>query len=205
MSYSSLTGDVVSKLEIDSSDLSRFRVVESLNSAQLSLLSILPKGHLRNAIKTTQMDLLQNVVRYQWPPDFIRILNVWLDYSNPISDTNEGVEALPFNKDDFHSNMRAVSTVNYPFYDVHTEGGLELGTIPTANVTKGGRLRYVWRFPAISSSQKSLLNISLRNLLVFRATSLSALVEDHKPDLAKKYGDLYDKELAQIMPKEERG
>lgn len=204
MDYDTLTGEVIANLEINSSDLSRFKVLESLNSAQITLLNMLPVEHLRNAVKTSTFDLVQNVVAYQWPPDFLRVLNIWLDFSSSISIDNRGREAMLYENERFFKGISEVSTQNYPFFDTNIENGFEIRPKPSANVTSGGRLRYIYKMLDISTEQKSLLSPALKNLLVFRATALSARVENYNHQLGNEYESYYEKELQNFLPKEER-
>lgn len=203
MNYNTLTGLVVANLEIDSSDLTRFKVLESLNSAQLTLLNILPSEHLINAVATARLNLVENQVAYQWPNDLVRIITVWVDFENPISNTNRGREATKWEQERHFSTMDTIATSRFPFYDPHIEGGFEIRPAPSSSVTNGGRLRYIWRVPDIATDQASLLEPKLQNLLVFRATSLSALVEGYNQKLSGDYNRLYTEELQRFIPKEE--
>lgn len=204
MTYADLTGEVIANLEIDSSDLDRFKVLDSLNSAQLTILNVMPAEHLVNAITTATFNLVANQAAYQWPSDFLRVVSMWLDFSASIDVDNRGVEAVKWNQERFWQTIDTIATSRFPFYDNHVEGGFEIRPKPSANVTDGGRLRYVWRLPEISASQDSLLDDKFKNLLVFRATSLSALVEAYNRELAGDYAKLYQEELSRFMPKEER-
>jgi len=203
MDYTTLTNAVIENLEIDSADLTRFKVLSSLNSAQLTLLQVLPVEHLTNAIATSKFNLVSGQVAYQWPCDFVRVVSIWVDFANPITIANTGTQATLWEEELFWETIDTIAHTYFPFYDPHLEGGFEIRPTPSINVSNGGRIRYVWKITDISVSQKSLLAPKLQNLLIFRATHLSALVEAYNIELAERYKRLYDEELAKFLPKEE--
>jgi len=217
ITYAELTNAVIENLEIDSSDLARFKVVSSINSAQLTLLNILPVDWLKNAVKTTTFNLLKDFKAYQWPSDFIRVRQIWLDYSAAITTTNVGKEASRYDDERFMKVFYGIGSAAYPFYE-HIESGFAIDPIPTTDsgsddtngndisVADGGRMRYVWRIPDIASgspNQDSMLDDNLKNLLVWRGTSLAAMVENYNQQLAAEMNALYQDELKNFLPKEE--
>jgi len=202
--YAELTNESIGYLEIDSTDLDRYQVVESLNAAQLELLNILPIKFISNVVKSTNFHLQQNVVAYQWPNDWLRFLMAWVDYDAAIDVDNRGTELTIWIADNFQVPMSEIATASYPFIDIEIEGGYEIRPKPSANMSNGGRLRYVWKPMPIDASQPSLLNYNLKNLLIYKAVELSAMVDNYRPDLSKKFGEFYIRELNNFMPKKEK-
>jgi len=204
--YSELTNDVLGYLEIDSNDLTRFKVVESLNHAQEHLLLILPLKFISNAIKTVKTDLIAGKPDYQMPSDYIRFISLWVDYAQPITYANPGKICTPLPDESvvFIGNKTQFASKNYPAVDLNVENGYAIYPIPDQNITDGIRLRYVYSLPNISTNQDSLLRYSLKNLLVYYATSLSALIENYRPKLASAMQQLFQDELSKLLPKEER-
>lgn len=178
-------------------------VIDALNAAQLMLLNTLPVFHLKNAIKTAKFDLVENTGAYQHPSDLIRIYQIWLDYSAAITESNAGAEATAYDEMNFIRPFWEVGSSRYPFYDPHVENGFAISPVPSADMSNGGRIRYVYKLPAISRTQPSLLADNLRNLLVFRAVAQCAGIEGYDAALAKQYEQLFENELAAFMPKEE--
>lgn len=205
ITHEELKSEVLANLELGSSDATRFKVFESLNSAQLTLLNILPIEYLKNAVKTAKFNLVNGNARYQWPDDFIRIVQMWISYSAGISSAAPGREASLYNPEETIVPIGRLASANFPFYDIHTEGGFELQPIPSLDLTAGGRLRYVYQLPAISETddQDSLLEADLKNLLIWRATALSCMVDNYNPQRAAQYEKLYQQELQSFKPKGE--
>ncbi len=210
ITYAELTAEVVANLEIDSSDLSRYQVVEKLNIAQLEIINILPNKWIANIIKTATFKLLGPVVvdchLYQWPDDFVRFVQAWADFNNPITRTNRGTPLYEWIAENHHQTIDQVATTLYPMINIQIEGGFEIRPSPSVPfVIDGGALRYVWKPPAIAAAgpQPSLLNYNLKPLLVHRGTQLSALVDNYRPDLSAEMKKLYDEDLANFMPKKE--
>lgn len=206
--YSELTEEVVANLEIDSSDLDRYQVVEKLNLAQWELINMLPFKWIANIIKTTKFNLLApsnpNNHLYQYPNDFVRYVEAWVDFSNSITRDNRGTPLYEWVADNHHLTIDQVATTKYPFIDIEREGGFEIRPAPTAAVTDGGAIRYVWRIPAIDTLQPSLLNYNLKPLLIHRATELCALVDNYRPELSAAQKTLFQETLQGFMPKREK-
>lgn len=204
ITYAELTSEVLANLEIGTSDLTRFKVLEHLNSAQLSLLNSLPIPLLNDVVKTSLFNLTNGVSAYQWPPDLIRFSQMWLNFSAGITLTAPGAEVSLWTPDTFIAPIKDVATTSYPYVDIDIEQGFAIYPTPTASVTEGGRIRYVYKIPDIATSQPSLLNANLKNLLVFRATAMSAMIENYNHELASKYDEYYREELATLLPKSEK-
>lgn len=202
--YTELTEEVIGNLEIDSNDMDRYKVVEKLNTAQLELLNSLPTKFISNIVRTTWLDLAANVVAYQWPNNFLRFIQLWLDFTSAITTDNRGREATDFKAGNFLRPMMDLATQRFPFIDIEIEGGYEIRPKPTADLVHGGRMKYVYRPQPISTNQPSLLNYNLKNLLVYRGTELSALVDNYRPDLADRFKELRKEELTNFMPKKEK-
>jgi len=211
MTYAELTNEIIANLEIDSSDLGRYQVVEKINLAQLEIINVLPFNWIANIIKTSYFNLLApanpNNHLYQWPPDFLRFVQGWVCYTVSPEGMDRDHQGLPLNEwiaDNHHKTIDQIATINFPFIDIHHEGGFEIRPAPAAAVTNGGRLRYVWRIPAVDTGQPSLLNYNLKPLLVHRASELAAMVDNYRPDLANRFKKLFEEDLANFMPKREK-
>ena len=199
ISQATLTAEVVKTLEIDNTDLSRFKVYEHLNQAQLFLLNKMPAKHLTAGIATATFNLVSGQTLYQWPSDFLRLIQIWLNYSASV-ETSER-EASRWDSDQFLRSFNAMGTVNFPFYDARREAGFAISPAPSADQATGGRIQYVQRHPEISATQDSLMDARFKNLLIYRAVALSALVEDYSPNLNERYMALFEQELENFMPK----
>lgn len=204
--YSDLVTQVVNNLEIGNTDtdIERFNIVANLNAVQLQLLNILPTHFISVAVRTVKFNMTADKPDYQWPNEFVRYVKMWVDYANPITYTNPGREVTVWNPEKHHLPITDIASENFPFIDLDIERGFYLAPIPNTSVTNGIRLRYVQELPAISDTQPSLLDARFKNLLVFGASSLSALVDNYRPELAKNFQDLFQRELGPFMPKEEK-
>ena len=201
--YTELLNESLGLLEIDSNDAERFLIDQSLWQAQRHLLNVLPNQFLINAIKTTRFNLVVRTRDYQWPTDHVRTVEMWVDYLYTITVLNPGRKVTPYRLLDRHvSNIDSIASKNYPFYDDNVEGGFGLYPVPDANVTEGCRLRYVWDIPAPTSTQECLLETNLKNLLIYKAVSLSALIEEHNLELSKQMNAKFVTELQLFLPKE---
>lgn len=212
ISETELANQVVANLELGGSanDISRFKIYENLSIAQLNLLNILPLQYLSESMKTVLFSLEKDMADYQWPAvtaPFLRYVAMWVDFANAIVMTggtlNPGNRVTEYDHDIFQKPINEIATVDYPFIDLHAEQGYMIYPTPTANVTNGGRLRYVFKPDDITSGQDSILNPKFKNLLIYRATALCAVVDNFRPDLANLFEEFYDKELAGFLPKEE--
>lgn len=210
ISAAELSAEVLGNLELDASvtaDVARFKIYENLSAAQLHLINILPIQYLRDGIKTTLVKLLKDEAEYQWPVDFCRFIALWLDFGNPIivtgASTNHGKRVTEYDADRHHQPIKSIGTTTYPFVDVNSQDGYIISPAPTAEVIDGGRLRYVYKPPNIAVAQDSALNPNLKNLLIYKATEMSALIDQYRPDLADRFKGLYRDELQGFLPKEE--
>ena len=203
ITYTELTDAVIGNLEIDSNELDRYQVVENLNRSQLEILNTLPTRFISNVVKNTWVNFSAGVSMYKWPNDFLRFVKLWINYSAPVI-PEKGKEATIYKSENFFKNLSDIGTQNFPFVDIEIEGGYEIAPTPNGDLDYGGYMRYVWKPQPISSNQNSLLNYNLKNLLVNRAIQLSCLMDNYRPDLAKEFEKLFDKELAKFMPKKEK-
>jgi hypothetical protein len=204
ITYTELKNAVVGQLEIDADDAARYELDGNLAAAQLGILNALPFKYLTNAITTTKLDIDTGVHLYQWPSDYVRLIELWLDYAVTI-DESAGVygnKAQVYDGEGAHVvNIASLATKRYPYVDDNVEGGYGIYPVPSANVTDGQRIRYIWKLPNPTSVQNCMLEYNLRNLMVFRATSLCALVDEFNVALSAKMEDLYAKELQTFLPK----
>ena len=204
ITYAELTTEVIQNLEIASADLSKFGVVEKLNEAQLDLLNTLPSRYLSNATRTGMIDFTLDTALFQFPDDFIRFLQLRVDYTAAITETNRGTECLEWESDKHFQGIDAIATKNYPFVNLEIEAGFEVRPAPGATVTNGIWLKYIYRLPDIATGQNSLLHQGFKNLLIHRATQLCSMVDNYRPDMAGRFKKLYDEELQRFLPKRER-
>lgn len=207
ITYSEIVNEVAAIMEIGNTDLGRFNVVRNANNAQRFIINTLPTQFLENCIKTVKGDLENGKHKNQWPNDFLRFAEMWIDFENPITETNEGRQAVPYeditNDEYYIPYVGKLATQDFPLIDINVEGGYAIYPVPDQDVVHGFRLRYVWTIPDIASDQHSLLRINLKNMLVFRTVMLSALVSNFNVELAQEYRQHFQDELSFFMPKTE--
>ena len=207
MTYASLSLEVAGRLEIGSTDVDKFKVQDSLNEAQRHILSTFDIRFLTEAVKTVRGNLVNATVMYQYPADFMRYIQLWLNYSAEIPNgdpANIGKPArLMIDDEIVQTNRNMLANVTYPSVSLGVEGGFEIRPAPTAAQSNGFRLRYVYQLPEIAAAQDCLFRTAKRNLVVFYATMLSAAVENYRPDLVSTYKALYDEEAGPMLPKSE--
>lgn len=201
--YSELLAETLGLLEIDSDDADRFKIDENLRQSQRRLLNTLDRRWLVNAIKTSKFNITSGTRDYQYPSDYWRFVELWVNFTTEITISNPGNKCTVFETTGRHvKNIEAIASVTYPFVDIDTEGGLAIYPVPTASVTNGARIRYVYDMPAPTSSQDCLLEPNLKNLLVYNTVRLSALIEEHNVKLADEMLKLYTEEVQAFLPKE---
>ena len=204
-----LVNEVAGILEINQSDYTKFKVLTNANTAQTELVGILPVKYLRDINTKTRLNLKADTAIYQWPDDYLRFLNAWVNYSAEISESERGIPVFEYKPDYHYQSIKDIATANYPFIDPNLEGGYEVRPAPSADQDLGLLLEYVYEPPDMSieavaaNDQDSMLHSSLRPLLLYRTVVLSALVEDYRPELSKEYEEKYDKLLSRLLPKKE--
>ena len=206
ISAAELSAEVLANLELDASvtaDVARFKVYENLSAAQLHLLNILPIQFLRDGIKEGLFNLESGEAEYQWPIDFIRFIELYLDYDGAITRANPGVKATVYDHDIFIQPIKSIGTVSFPFIDLEIQDGYVIAPAPTAVQADGGMVLYIYKPPNIAVGQDSALNPNLKNLLIYHASAASALIDQYRPDLNKLFMDMYAAELSAFLPKEE--
>lgn len=196
---SAVAGNI--RVNYNPTDLARFQVEENLNAAQRHLLATVPVRFLSEAIKTVRTDLVSGIPDYQWPSDFVRFLKAWVKWTS--GSTYQECEEVSMGGLDRTLSYDAQPRTSFPKIELNAERGFYIKPAPKANCSEGIRLRYIYQLPAISEAQNSLLDVKWKNLLVFKATALSALVEGSKPDLAQGFEALFSKELERLLPKSE--
>ena len=179
-------------------------VIDAINEAQLDILNTLPERFLSNAIKTAKADIAANTALYQFPDDLMRLVEVRVDYAAAISETNRGKQALEYIPEEHFGSIDEIATRNYPFFTPDIEKGFEVYPTVSAAVTNGLWIKYIYRLPSVSDNQDCLLDKRLKNLLVYRATSLCCSFEGFDEKLAGKYNQYYNDELKRLLPKLER-
>ena len=196
---SDLVDEVLSNLELDgniAANLTRFKVYDNLSAVQRFLIRQLPLTEIDTAIKTVKFNLTTNVVAIQWPSDYARFVKLWMDFTNPITDINQGRLLTEAKNGEFNIDITDYQpTTEYPKFEF-IEGGFAIRPIPSSSVTNGGRLRHVQQLPKISAAQDSLLREDLRNLMVYRGTALCAMVDDYSPDISTRFNALFVQEGA---------
>jgi len=197
ISSGELVAEVLHNLDMDNDAEAqeKFDVYNKLNEAQRAILRNAPVSQVDNILKTVTGNLQNGLPYYQWPSDFVRLSDLFVDYETSITDTNPGVEAIMPPSGVFQiRNLDLQPSKTYPamFY---VDGGFELRPIPDRDVTDGFMLRYVYEPPAISATQDSLLRNDLRSALVFKATSLCAMVNSFDLNMADRYEALFQQEI----------
>lgn len=207
ITYTELKDAVVGQLEIDATDADRFQLDINLAAAQLGIINSLPFDYLKNVITTTKTNIQTGIHLYQWPPDFVRFVGLWLDYANEIVESSgvHGNKAQHYDGEGSHVvNIAALATKRYPYVDLNVEAGYGIYPVPSADITDGQRLRYIWQVPNPTNTQECLLEYNLRNLMVYRTIELCALVDEFNVELSGIMQKLYTEELSQFLPKKDK-
>ena len=197
ISYAEIKAEILANLDMDndSEAATKFDVLNKANAAQRTLLRKVPVTEVDNILKSVTGNLSANVAYYQWPSDFIRVSDLFVDFNTSISDTNQGVEAVFSESGIFQvRSLDQQAHEQYPLF-FYVDGGFELRPIPSSDVTDGWMLRYIYEIPDMSDTQDSLLRSDLKNLLIYKATSLCALVNQYSLELHDKYEMMFIKEL----------
>lgn len=198
-----IAAEVIANLELDSSaDTTRFKVYESMNSAQLEILNTLPVALIPEMVKTaTAVDFVANTATYALENDFLRMVEARVDYVTAISATNKGAKALEYMSDQHSLPIEEIGTQDYPFFSLEHDGLIEVAPVPTGARTAGLQYKYIYQpASALSSGVDSDLDARFKNLMIYKATALSALIEGSYAALHDKYNALYADELQRFMP-----
>lgn len=201
--YQELKSAVIRNLQIDATDddIQRFNIQGALNSALIRVLNFVPDWLLQNAIATIRVPLAKFEQKYQMPDDFIRPVEVWVNFDNPITDSEPGRKVIIYRKgdsDSFHVNPAAMADKYFPVADFGMEKGMILYPTPSKTVIGGLRIRYVYKQSDMGDNQDCLLDLRLKNLLVFWATEIAASTEGYDLALSDKYGKMAEEELLGI-------
>lgn len=195
IAYSDILAEIASCLELVSTDtdaLSRFEVVRNANNAQRFILSNVPERHVSNAIRNVTRDLTISVADYEFPDDYVRMVAVWINSKRAII-RNQSEADNKLSRDKMPSDI-------YPVVTLDRERGYRVRPTPIATVTGGQELQYVHLLPSIASDQASLLDDSLKNLLIFKAVEYCGLMEANKVEISKVYAEKFNQELSLMIP-----
>lgn len=203
-----LTGEVLGNLEIDSTNLSRFKVYEHLNQAQDWLAGILPFKELIDVVVDLLIDSVANQANYTWPdgtlystsPEFQRFYEMYISTAS-ITRAVPGNKAFVYDREIHSLPITFYGTTDIPFVDPDGDSEFIIFPAPTGIVTDFLRLLYVPKLIRIAAGTDCTLNFRLKNLIIYRATRLSALIEEYRPEQAKEYMTLETNELAKFRPK----
>lgn len=201
MTYAQVSAAVISFLEIDATDASRFRIDSSLTEAQLEIANTLQPEMLRGMAESYINNLALGASEYFLPSDYLRVLQVRLDYGAEINNQNPGEIAYTYQVDQQTAlNPGNDATKDHPFYDLVSDPALiTIYPTPSAAQTNGLFIRYIKKPTDIASGTDPVLDDRFRNLLVYKATSTSALVENYRPDLFNVFTQKFDNEIRLIM------
>lgn len=188
-----LVGEVADNIEIDGNtavNVARFKIYEHLNAAQTEIILAARVAFVDNALQEALFNLADGVNEIQFPSDYLRFVSLSLDFTTAITSSNRGREASEANQGEMQATAFA-PIAKYPKFEI-MEDGYRFKPVPSAAVTDGGLIRYLKNLPEITSSQACLLKLGLKPVMVFRATSLSAAVDNYRLDLAKLHKGYYD-------------
>jgi len=193
--YSDIIADVAGYLEMDDSDtelLSKFDIVNKANNAQREIIRLAPLTVVDDLIKSVTGNLSEDISTYQWPSDYARFSNLYVDYSAEITLTNQGVEAIPASENTFQvRSLDMRPQTGYPMYSF-ISGGFELQPAPSADQDNGWMLRYVYRIPDIEDgSQDCVLRADLQNVLVFKTVALCAAVGKYDIPMSERFDKMF--------------
>ena len=207
---SELTAEVLGNLEIDSTDLTRFKIYEHLNQAQDWLVGILPFKELIDVVVDLLIDSVSGQANYTWPdgtlystsPEFARFYEMYISTVS-ITRAAPGNKAFIYDRDIHTLPITEYGTADIPFVDPDGDSEFIVHPIPAGGspITDFLRLLYVPKLTRIAAAVNCTLNYRLKNLIIYRATRLSALIEEYRPEQAKEYMTLETNELAKFRPK----
>lgn len=195
---SSLVANVTGKLKINNNavDVARFQIYAALNAAVKHLLNVLPPDQINNSIKHTRADLTVGVSEYQWPNDFVKFVALRVKFTSAGAYVPTKVAANFEDNQNYFNQPRTI----FPQVDLAVERGFRIRPTPSASVTDGIDLKYVYLFPDISAVQNCLLDEKWRNAVEYYATAYAASVEGYKPELYAHFMGLFDREIAPYLP-----
>jgi len=203
-----LTAEVLGNLEIDATDQDRFKVYEHLNQAQDWLAGILPFKELIDVVVDLLIDSVANQANYTWPdgtlystsPEFQRFYEMYISTAS-ITRAAPGNKAFVYDREIHALAINQYGTVDIPFVDPDGDSEFIIFPAPTGIVTDFLRLLYVPKLIRIAAGVNCTLNFRLKNLIIYRATRLSALIEEYRPEQSKEYMTLETNELTKFRPK----
>lgn len=200
ISEADLKAEIIANLEIASTDYTRYKVYESINSAVLELLNILPVKYLSDMIKTaTAANLVANTANYALAADFLRFVSARISYTAAISSTNMGRRLHEYDSEKQSLPIEDIASRDYPFISFEHDGYAEVSPVPTANQSSGLQIKYIYLPADVASGVDSDLDARFKNLVIYKATQLSAMIDNYRPDLAAKFGAMYDEELKRFI------
>lgn len=203
IAYTDIKTEVLANLDVDNDadSVAKFDLDNKMNAAQRALLLKVPVSEVDNILKTVTGDLTASVPYYQWPSDFVRFVKLFVDYYTSITDTNLGDEVVKSGDGVFQPRSLDRQPQQGFSRWSPVDGGFELRPMPSANVTDGFMLRYIYNPPVISSSQDSILRQSLRNALIHKTTALCALVDKYDVVLSERHDALFVQEVKDLWGK----
>lgn len=204
---SKLSGRVIANLEIDSADLTRYQVYESISLAQKELANILPTEFIQSLLLKAPADLTINQPYVDTPAEYLRFVALFLDYTAQITDTNPGVKARRYSKSDNFLAFSKSGTTTFPMYDLEgdfsTNDRILISPTPTATVTGGAEIWYIKVPDDVNATVDAEIHERFEDLIVSRATALSAMIEDYRPDMASQFQNFYLSSLSSYIPKDQ--
>jgi len=170
--------------DTDNAAVVRFQVYENLTLAQRQISLTFPVRVVDDAVKSFRFNVVSGQSSYQWQDDHLRLLNLYVDWENTITDANPGVEVReaeganlsPFSLDARPSKL-------FPRYKL-VKNGFEIKPVPSASVDKGFRVKYVQNLQSLDKDTDCLLKDSLENAMIAYATYLCALIDNYSESIA---------------------
>jgi len=194
----SLVSEVLGWMELNgntAANAASFQVYANLSHVQRYLIRNLPLKEIDVGIKTVQFNLIISVNRVQWPSDYARFLNLWLNYTAAITESVPGRRVREDKEGAMESDIADFQpSTDYPQFE-YVENGFRFAPVPAASQANGGQIKYVQQLPNISISQDSLLRDDHKALLVYGAAELCASVDDYNIPLSEKMGKLFDRDF----------
>jgi len=203
-----LTAEVIGNLEIDTSDLARFKIYEHLNQAQDWLVGILPFKELIDVVVDLLIDSVGAQANYTWPdgvlysasPEFQRFYEMYISTAT-ITRALPGNKVFIYDREIHALPITEYGTTDIPFVDPDGDSQFIIHPAPVGVITDFLRLLYVPKLISIAATVDCTLNYRLKNLIIYRATRLSCLIEEYRSEQAKEYMTLETNELAKFRPK----
>jgi hypothetical protein len=200
--YSVVEAEVISRLEIDSSDASkaRFNIPGNILEAWRRVVRDFPYESLRSCAQYDTATLKTSGIHTYAEDQYIRIFNVFVDYDNDKRNTVKGYRAI---KRSQAMDMFAGKSFIAPSYDIdqidESARNITIEPLPRVEVPNGLVLQVVLNVEEIGDEIN--LEYALLGPLVSMAVSLCAMVDNYNPEMVTLNRQDYIATLQSVLGK----